>query len=192
MGLGLGLRSKIISIISYINLIKFELIKFFLSFEKASIKLALYDKVSLKLILVKNGAQIGNECDIESGLTFHNCNDFSNLVIGKNCHIGKNCFFDLRDKIIIGNNVVISMQTTFITHIDLTKSELSKIYPQSSKYLRIGNNSYIGANSTILMGVEVGENSFIAAGSVVKDNVPPFTMVGGVPAKVIKRIDVKE
>jgi acetyltransferase-like isoleucine patch superfamily enzyme len=52
------------------------------------------------------------------------------------------------------------------------------------------NNCYIGARSIILMGTELGVSSFIAAGSLVKENIEPNTMVGGVPAKFIKRLDV--
>lgn len=139
-------------------------------------------------ILRYNKATIGNYCDIESPITFHNCNDFKNLIIDNNCHIGKNCFLDLRDKIEIGDNVVISMQSTFITHIDMSKSDLSYLYPSKTGRIKIHNNVYIGARSTILMGVTLGENSFVAAGSLVTQNVPPFVLVGGIPANIIKQI----
>lgn len=52
--------------------------------------------------------------------------------------------------------------------------------------VRIGNDVWIGANATILSGVTIGDGAVVAAGSVVTEPVPPFAIVGGVPASVIK------
>jgi acetyltransferase-like isoleucine patch superfamily enzyme len=51
---------------------------------------------------------------------------------------------------------------------------------------RIGNDVWIGANATILRGVTIGDGAIVAAGAVVTSDVPPYAVVGGVPAKVIK------
>jgi acetyltransferase-like isoleucine patch superfamily enzyme len=152
--------------------------------------LSFVPKAAVIPLLRLNGAKIGDKCDIETNLTFHNCTDFSNLVIGENCHIGKNCFFDLRDKITINDNVVISMQCTFITHLDLSKSKLAILYPKEHKPVTIHHNCYIGARSTILMGVELGENCIIAAGSMVTESMDANTLAGGVPSVVKKRIEI--
>jgi acetyltransferase-like isoleucine patch superfamily enzyme len=53
----------------------------------------------------------------------------------------------------------------------------------------VGNNVWIGANATILPGVTIGDGSIVAAGAVVTKNVPINVIVGGVPAKIIKRIE---
>ena len=140
MKTGLGLYLKYRLFYAHINLIRFWLRKKLLGFDVANQFLQRVDKISMQLILKNNGAKIGENCDIETGLTFHNCKSYSNLIIGNNCHIGKNCFFDLRETIIISDNVVISMQCTFITHIDMSKSELSRIYPQKQKPVRINKN----------------------------------------------------
>jgi acetyltransferase-like isoleucine patch superfamily enzyme len=150
-----------------------------------------YSKYSIIPILRLFHAKIGNNCDIESGITIHNCKNFKNLSIGNNCHIGKDCFFDLRDKIIIDDNVVISMRSIFITHIDMSKSEFTKLFPPKSKDISIRRNCYIGVNSTVLMGVTLNEFAFIAANSLVREDVQPYTMVGGVPAKFIKKIEIE-
>ncbi len=134
------------------------------------------------------GATIGKNCDVETGLSFHNCNDFRNLTIGNNCHIGKNCFFDLRGEITIENNVVISMKVTIITHQDINKSELSLLYSESVGGVSIGNNCYIGVNSTILKNVRINNASIVAACSLVLSNIPTSKLYGGVPAKFIKNI----
>ena len=186
MKTGLGLYNKYREFISYVNLLRFTIHKMFIGFDVANLFLQKIDKVSLLLILKKNGAEIGKNCDIETGLIFHNCKDYSNLIIGYNCHIGKNCFFDLRDKIIIKDNVVISMQCTFITHIDMEKSELSKSYPSILKRIIINNDSYLGVRSTVLMGVEIGEKCLIAANSLIITSIKSNLIVGGTPAKILK------
>jgi acetyltransferase-like isoleucine patch superfamily enzyme len=162
--------------------------KYLLGFDIALNFLERVGKSSLIPILKLNGATIGNNCDFETGIIFHNCLDFKNLRIGDNCHVGKNCFFDLRGRITIESNVVISMNTTLITHQDINKSVLSSLYPESSSNIMLKNNCYIGANSTILEGVSIQDSSITAAGSVVISNVPSRVIVGGVPAKIIKNI----
>ena len=57
------------------------------------------------------------------------------------------------------------------------------------KPIKIGCNVWIGANATILPGVTIGDGAVIAAGAVVSKDVPPRTIAGGVPAKIIKTID---
>lgn len=56
--------------------------------------------------------------------------------------------------------------------------------------IHIGKNVWIGSNATILAGVSIGDGAIVAAGAVVTKNVPPNTIVGGVPAKVIKEINL--
>ena len=131
-------------------------------------------------------AKIGKNCDIETGITFHNCSDLFRLEIGSNVHIGKNCFFDLRDKIVIGSNCTISMGTTIITHQDMGKSNLNILYPSTKKEVIIGDNVYVGANSTILMGTVIGNETIIAAGSLVKGVLKSNSIYAGIPAKWIK------
>ncbi|HAF30844.1 MAG TPA: acyltransferase [Bacteroidales bacterium] len=188
MKTGLKLYKKYRKVYAFTNLFLFYFRKFFIGFDVANQFIQRVDKFSVQLILKVNGAIIGKDCDIETGLVFHNCKNYSNLSVGDNCHIGKNCFFDLKDKIIIGNNVVISMQCSFITHIDMTQSKLSTIYPSLQKPIIISENVYIGANSIILMGVNIGKNSLVAAGSVIQKDVSINSFVGGVPAKEIKKL----
>ncbi len=171
---------------AYLNLFSFWLRKKLIGFDVANQFLQRVDKISLPMILKHNGATIGQDCDIETGLVFHNCKNYTNLSIGDNCHVGKNCFFDLRDKISIGNNVVISMQCTFITHIDMSKSPLKDNYPAKQAPILIEDNCYIGTGSKIIEGIPLGKNSFVAAGSVVIENVHYETIVGGVPAKPLR------
>lgn len=183
MKTGLGIHRRLRRVFSYYALLRFSIYKHILGFDVANQFLQRVDKLSLQFILVKNGASVGVDCDIETGLVFHNCKDYSNLVIGDNCHVGKNCFFDLREKVVLGDNVVVSMKCTFITHIDMNKSPLKEKCPSSTAPLYIGSCTYIGVESTILMGVNIGKGCFIAARSLVNKNVIEHQRIRGVPAK---------
>jgi len=186
--MGLGVHKIIIKFYLWNIITSFKIRKLLLGFENALKILLNCDKRAIIPILTEYGARIGDNCDIEGPLLFHNCKDFQNLTIGNNCHIGKNCFFDLKGKIVIGNNVTISMQTAFITHLDVGKSKLRKIYDAIAKSILIHDHSYIGANSTILMGVHIAESTFIAAGSLIIRSTVKSTIWGGVPAKIIKKL----
>ena len=188
MKTGFGLYRKYRLLFAYYNLILFWFKKILLGFDIANQFIQRVDKMSIQLLLKKNGAIIGVNCDIETGQVFHNCQDYSNLIIGDNCHIGKNCFFDLKSKIIISNNVTISMNVSIITHIDVGKSSLARIFPASDEATILEDDVYIGANSIILMGIGIGKSSFIGAGSNVTKTIPGNTLAYGNPAKNIKNI----
>ncbi|MCB9302683.1 MAG: acyltransferase [Lewinellaceae bacterium] len=184
----LGLTRRFRTLVAHVNTFRFAVRRKLLGFEYANILLSRLDKRSTELILRRNGAQIGRQCDIESGLVFHNCMDYSNLKIGDNCHIGKNCFFDLKSSVIIEDNVVISMRCNFITHTDLEKSPLSKIYPAETSGIRIRENCYLGINATVLKGVTIGKGSIVGANALVLKSMPSGAIIGGVPARKLKDI----
>ncbi len=107
--------------------------------------------------------------------------------IGKNVFINHDCTFLDMGGIMIEDDVMIGPKVCLTT-------EGHPINPQERKKLLvkpivIKRNAWIGAGATILPGVTVGENSVVAAGAVVTKDVPANTVVGGVPAKVIRNID---
>lgn len=188
--MGIGVRKSINKL--YINLLvlEFSLRKYFFGFENANKMLLSVDKRAIIPILRKNGATISNDCDIESPLIFHNCKDYKNLIIGNNCHIGKNAFLDLKAPVVIEDAVTISMCTIILTHFDAGKSPLKEHgFPDLNGKVLFKKGCYIGANAIILHGVTIGECVVVGAGAVVTKDVSAFTMVGGVPAKVIKKIN---
>jgi len=107
--------------------------------------------------------------------------------IGKNVFINFDCVFLDLGGITIEDNVLIAPKVSLLTegHPIEPKNRHSLI----PKPIHIKKNAWIGAGATILQGVTIGENSIVAAGSVVSQNVPDNTIVGGVPAKIIKKIN---
>ena len=141
-------------------------------------------------LLKRYGARIGGQNDFNSPLLLHNSSiDYSNLIIGDRCHVGKGVFLDLHDKITIEDEVTISMRTTILTHQDLGQSPLKKtIFPAQQSPVLIKKGAYIGAGAIILQGVSIGRLSVVGAGAVVTKDVPDFSLVVGVPAKVIRSL----
>lgn len=111
---------------------------------------------------------------------------------GKNINIGKNvfinsccCFQDqggitIKDGVFIGHNVVLAT----LNH-NFIPEKRADIIP---KPIVIGKNVWIGAKAVVIGGVTIGDNSIIAAGAIVANDVPPDVIVAGIPAKVIKSI----
>lgn len=106
------------------------------------------------------------------------------MKIGKNCSIQPGCIFDYShcNLITIGNNVTIAPQAYLLVHDASTKRYLG--YTKIGR-IDIKDNVFIGARALIMPGVTVGENSIVAAGSIVTKNVKPNTVVAGNPAKEI-------
>lgn len=139
-------------------------------------------------ILRAYGASIGEDTDIVSPLVVHNSKgSFRHLTIGAGCYVGPGCLLDLKDRITIGKNSTIAMRVLLLTHIDVGRSAVRfQGYETQHAPLTIGADVYIGAGATLLHGVSVGDGAVIGAGALVRDDVPPGTLVAGVPARVIR------
>mgnify|MGYP002623834815 CR=1 FL=1 len=112
---------------------------------------------------------------------------------GKNTHIGERVFINMGCKfqdqggIYIDDDALIGHNATLCTLNHL--SDPGQRAGMVAKPIHIGKRVWIGANVTVLQGVTIGDNAIIAAGAVVTKDVPPNTIAGGVPARVIKTID---
>lgn len=111
-----------------------------------------------------------------------------NTVIGENVFINMGCKFQDQGGITIGEGALIGHNVVLAT----LNHDLNPAKRQSMIHapIHIGKNAWIGSNATILSGVTIGDGAVVAAGAVVTKNVPPNTIVGGIPAKVIKKIEV--
>ena len=113
-----------------------------------------------------------------------------NITIGKDVFINSGCHFQdqggikIGDGALIGHNVVLAT----INH-DLNPKENRKNHYAA---IKIGAHVWIGSNATILPGVTIGDYAVVAAGAVVTQDVPAMTVVGGVPARVLKTIQEEE
>jgi acetyltransferase-like isoleucine patch superfamily enzyme len=130
---------------------------------------------------------IGQELDEDFGLFPPFNTDCGRCIhIGKRVFINSGCKFQDQGGIFIGDDALIGHNVVLATlNHDLSPAHRKDLIPRS---IHIGNNVWIGSNSTVLGGVTIGNNAVIAAGSVVTKNVPENTVVAGVPAKVIKEI----
>ncbi len=113
-----------------------------------------------------------------------------NLKIGKNVFINSGCHFQDQGGITIGDSCLIGHCVVMATlNHGAAPEDRASLYPAP---IILGKNVWVGANATILQGVEIGDNAIIAAGAVVTKNVLENTVVGGVPAKPLKSIGDNE
>lgn len=140
--------------------------------------------------LRKWGAKVGARTLIYPGVTIHAAtDDYSNLVVGEDVRIVRDCLLDLTDRITIGDQAIVSMRCSLITHRNIHKSPLKDTgYSAMHAPITIGRGAVLFVNVTVLAGVTIGECAMVAAGAVVTENVLPWTLVAGVPARVIKSL----
>jgi acetyltransferase-like isoleucine patch superfamily enzyme len=110
------------------------------------------------------------------------------LRVGSKTTIGPYCYIGCSGFITIGSNVMIAPRVGFFAenhnHADIERP--MKFQGVTREAITIEDNCWIGSQSVILAGVTVGHDSIIAAGSVVTHSIPPFSVVGGVPARIIR------
>lgn len=121
--------------------------------------------------------------------------NLENVSVGNNVSIGSNnLFLSSNAKISIGDNVMFGPGVTVITgdhRIDVVGKTMISIQetekkPENDQDVVFEGDNWIGANATILKGVTIGTGAVVAACALVKDDVPPYAVVGGVPAKKLK------
>lgn len=128
--------------------------------------------------VILEGAQIGENCNICAHTLIEN-----DVIIGDNVTIKSGVY--IWDGIIIENNVFVGPSVTFTND----KMPRSKQYPEKFLNTVIQQGASIGANATILPGITLGKYCMVGAGSVVTKDVPPYAVVVGNPAKVIRFLE---
>jgi acetyltransferase-like isoleucine patch superfamily enzyme len=145
---------------------------------------------------------IGDDAIVRANLCFERLG--AEILIGERTFIGKSSLVSSR-RITIGNDVLISWGVTIVDHNSHSlsyserandvldwrtgKKDWSNV---ASGVVQICDKAWIGFNASILKGVTVGEGAIVAACSVVTKDVPPWTIVGGNPAKIIREIPENE
>jgi acetyltransferase-like isoleucine patch superfamily enzyme len=118
-----------------------------------------------------------------------------NGKIGNQVYVGGNLtitmgYSDKTMKIVIGDRVAFGPNVTLVLATHPNYSKLKKLLsPFPKREIEIGDDSWIGANAVIMPNVKIGKMCIIGAGAVVTKDVPDYSVVVGVPAKIIKKID---
>ena len=149
--------------------------------EYATLNALSYDGVE-----IGNNFTLGKYAIIECTGVLRNVGN--SLKIGNNVGINHYCFIGVRGNITIGDNVIFGPRVNIFSENHVFNDPDIPIKNQGveKKDTIIGNDVWIGANVSIMPGVKIGNGCVIAAGSVVTKDVPDFSVVAGVPAKIIK------
>ncbi len=131
------------------------------------------------LFYLLSEVKIGKDSHLHMGTQFFNPR---NISIGEGTIIGQNAFLDGRDKLIIGNNVDIASDVMIYNSEHNINSE---DFAATTKPVEIGDYVFIGPRVIILPGVKIGRGAVVAAGAVVTKDVADFSIVAGIPARVI-------
>jgi acetyltransferase-like isoleucine patch superfamily enzyme len=149
-----------------------------------------------------NNVKLGKDVKIFDFVNLYGCSIDDNTKIGtfveiqKNASIGKNCKISshtfICEGVYIEDNVFVGHNVTFINdkHPRSVNEDGTMQSEANWEVIEtfVKKGASIGSSSTILCGVTIGENAIVGAGAVVTKDVPPNTIVAGVPAKVIKEI----
>ena len=140
------------------------------------------DRLSWRLrrwVLTRYGWHLGAGTQID-GFRYA----YGTVRIGAGCYINRDGYFEGEAPITIGDQVSIGPGVTFLTvghHIGPTTRRAGAF---DIRPITVGDGAWIGANVTILPGVRIGAGAVVAAGAVVTQDVPPDTLVAGIPARV--------
>jgi acetyltransferase-like isoleucine patch superfamily enzyme len=137
------------------------------------------------------GARIGRRTILHD-VRFFNLyrRGLAGLDVGDECFLGDECLLDLAEGITLGRQATLAERVLVLTHTNVGYRDhpLQAHFPSVAAPVAVEGGAFLGANVTVLPGVRVGERSFVAAGSVVTADVPPRTLVAGVPARPVRTI----
>ncbi|MDC6389773.1 acyltransferase [Maribacter sp. PR1] len=142
--------------------------------------------------LCKEGLMFGNNVSVGDNTIIECTGVISHLgqgiKVGNNVGFAQNCFIQVRGKVVIGNNVIFGPNSSVFSENHNFSSLDVPINMQgvNRKGVVIEDGVWIASGAKILDGVIVGKNSIVAAGAVINKDVPPNSIVGGIPGKILK------
>jgi acetyltransferase-like isoleucine patch superfamily enzyme len=112
------------------------------------------------------------------------------LRVGDDCFLGDECLLDLAEGITLEPQVTLAERVLILTHTNVGYRDhpLQARFPALAAPVTLGAGCFVGASVTILPGLRIGPRAFVAAGSVVTEDVPADTLVAGVPARPIRSL----
>jgi len=112
------------------------------------------------------------------------------LAVGRDCFLGDECLVDLAEAVVLEDQVTLAERVLVLTHTNVGYRDhpLQRHFPPTAAPVVVEAGSFVGAGAILLPGVRVGRGSFVAAGSVVTADVPPATLVAGVPARAVRTL----
>jgi len=129
----------------------------------------------------------GNNCVIQNYAFFQLTKPEPRLIVGDNVVIGRNNIITVKRAVTIGDYTRIGAYVQIIDHDHgINKDDLIMNQEAIIEPVVIGKDVWIGVGARILKGVTVGDHAVIGSNAVVTKNVPPYAIVGGIPAKIIK------
>ncbi|MDO8609011.1 MAG: acyltransferase [bacterium] len=136
-----------------------------------------------RLLYRITGMKIGKGSSLHTGLRLYNP---SKIIIGKDSIIGEDCILDGRSKLSIGDHVDIASEVMiYNSEHNVNAEHFAAVEDVVNEPVIVEDYVFIGPRSIILPGVTIGKGAIIGAGAVVTKDIPPYAIVGGVPAKVI-------
>ncbi|MDP6501980.1 MAG: acyltransferase [Planctomycetota bacterium] len=132
----------------------------------------------------KSPIVVGPHCRINNFAWLRSWGD--GIRMGAHCTL--NQYSMIQGSVALGDGVRIGAHSLFVGTEHIKSRTDIPIYQQGTEWqgISVGSDVYMGSNVTVLDGVTIGEGCVLAAGAVINKDVPPFSIVGGVPAKVIK------
>jgi acetyltransferase-like isoleucine patch superfamily enzyme len=146
-----------------------------------------FRRISHWLLQLKGRVVFGKRVGILGNFTVVNP---SNVTIGDHCGINHEVFILGHTRVEIGDRVILSARVMLIdTGLDTTAFAATDLPPHKDAGIVIEDHVWIGAGAIVLAGVWIGRGSVVGAGAVVTRDVPPHSIVAGVPARCIGRTD---
>lgn len=130
--------------------------------------------------LVVDGWPIPTKIEVGSG---------AELRIGSGCYLNYGVDIVANLSVELGDGVLVG---PMVSIVDDDMHEIEPGRPRRRAAIRLGHNVWLGRGVTVLPGTTVGDHSVVAAGSLVRDDVPPRTVVAGVPARPIRTLDIPD
>ena len=137
-------------------------------------------------ILRLAGVRVGERSIIAGQISIVGALGASGLVLGERCFVNTGCLFDVDALIVLGADVAVGQQTMILTSTHRIGTAERRAGENRVHPVTIGDGVWLGARSLIMPGITVG--AIVAAGAVVTRDVPPNTVVAGVPARVIREL----